>query len=161
MPLRGHPTQRTAVLHPGNVVLRAGPGSGTTRTLVARAAYLLEIQISAFRGVACITCTNAAADEIRCRVLQRGVRVDGRIICSTVHAFCLNEILRAFAPSPRNPHPKQDKFSATEPHKYSFSAASTTSALPSPSPSSTQPRTTGSAAPSPATNPSTPSTRAT
>ncbi|MFF7127215.1 UvrD-helicase domain-containing protein [Streptomyces sp. NPDC008240] len=101
-----HPTQRTAVLHPGNVVLRAGPGSGKTRTLVARAAYLLETQISAFRGLACITYTNAAADEIRRRVFQRGVRADGRIACSTVHAFCLNEILRAFAPLTNEPAPQ-------------------------------------------------------
>ncbi|ALV48014.1 hypothetical protein ASR50_00260 [Streptomyces sp. 4F] len=62
-----HPAQRAAVLHLGDVVLRAGPGSGTTRTLVARAAYLLETQISASRGIACITYTNAAADEIRRR----------------------------------------------------------------------------------------------
>ncbi|MFB6931395.1 ATP-dependent helicase [Streptomyces chartreusis] len=101
-----HPTQRTAVLYPGNVVLRAGPGSGKTRTLVARAAYLLETQISAFRGIACITYTNAAADEIRRRVLARGVHTDGRITCSTVHAFCLNEILRAFAPLTKEPAPQ-------------------------------------------------------
>ncbi|KUN55475.1 hypothetical protein AQJ46_49465 [Streptomyces canus] len=101
-----HPTQRAAVVHPGSVVLRAGPGSGKTRTLVARAAYLLETQISAFRGVACITYTNAAADEIRRRVLKRGVRADGRITCSTVHAFCLNEILRAFAPLTKEPAPQ-------------------------------------------------------
>lgn len=91
-----HPSQRAAVLHPGNVVLRAGPGSGKTKTLVARAAYLLETQMSAFRGVACITYTNPAADEIRHRVLRSGVRAEGRIVCSTVHAFCLNEILRPF-----------------------------------------------------------------
>ncbi|MGW7197349.1 ATP-dependent helicase [Streptomyces chryseus] len=92
-----HPKQRTAVLHDGNVVLRAGPGSGKTRTLVARIAYVLQTQISAFRGVACITYTNAAAEEIRRRVMSSGVRAEGRITCSTVHAFCLNEILRAFA----------------------------------------------------------------
>ncbi|MCX4735082.1 ATP-dependent helicase [Streptomyces sp. NBC_01363] len=100
-----HPKQRTAVLHPGNTVLRAGPGSGKTHTLVARIAYLLQTQISPFRGVACITYTNAAADEIRRRVLRSGVRSEGRITCSTVHAFCLNEILRAFASLTRQPAP--------------------------------------------------------
>ncbi|GAB2450763.1 hypothetical protein GCM10027187_18220 [Streptosporangium sandarakinum] len=93
-----HPKQRAAVLYLGNVALRAGPGSGKTRTLVARIAYLLQTQISAFRGVACITYAKAAADEIRRRVLHSGVRAEGRIACSTVHSFCLNEILRAFAP---------------------------------------------------------------
>ncbi|WP_063002400.1 ATP-dependent helicase [Nocardia mikamii] len=93
-----HPSQRAAVLHPGNVVLRAGPGSGKTRTLVARIAYLLQTQISVFRGIACITYTNSAADEIRRRVLNSGVSAEGRIACSTVHSFCLNQILRNFAP---------------------------------------------------------------
>ncbi|UNZ21350.1 ATP-dependent helicase [Streptomyces sp. 891-h] len=101
-----HPTQRTAVLHPGNVVLRAGPGSGKTRTLVARAAYLLQTQVSAFRGVACITYTNTAADEIRRRVLNSGVHAEGRLTCSTVHAFCLNEILRAFTAITGQPAPQ-------------------------------------------------------
>lgn len=101
-----HPKQREAVLHPGNLVLRAGPGSGKTRTLVARIGYLLQTQISAFRGVACITYTNAAADEIRRRVLRSGMRVEGQISCSTVHAFCLNEILRAFAALTRQPAPQ-------------------------------------------------------
>jgi DNA helicase-2/ATP-dependent DNA helicase PcrA len=93
-----HPQQRKAVLHTGNVVLRAGPGSGKTRTLVARAAYLLETEIPSFRSLACITYTNSAADEIRRRVARsRGVRTDHRLVCSTVHSFCLNEILRAFS----------------------------------------------------------------
>lgn len=101
-----HPTQRAAVLHPGNVVVRAGPGSGKTRTLVARAAYLLQTQVSAFRGVACITYTNTAAEEIRRRVLTSGVRAEGRLTCSTVHAFCLNEILRAFTAITGQPVPQ-------------------------------------------------------
>ncbi|MGW2652181.1 ATP-dependent helicase [Streptomyces sp. NPDC001478] len=101
-----HPRQRAAVLHDGNVVLRAGPGSGKTRTLVARIAYVLQTQISSFRGVACITYTNPAAEEIRRRVHSSGVRAEGRITCSTVHAFCLNEILRAFGHLTGQPAPE-------------------------------------------------------
>ncbi|MCL3999136.1 UvrD-helicase domain-containing protein, partial [Streptomyces lavenduligriseus] len=101
-----HPRQREAVLHDGNVVLRAGPGSGKTRTLVARIAYVLQTQISSFRGVACITYTNPAAEEIRRRVHRSGVRAEGRITCSTVHAFCLNEILRAFGHLTGQPAPE-------------------------------------------------------
>lgn len=93
-----HPKQRLAVVHEGNIVVRAGPGSGKTRTLVARAAYLLQTQVPAFRRVACVTYTNAAAEEIRRRVARCGVPAEGRLVCSTVHSFCLNEILRAFAP---------------------------------------------------------------
>ncbi|WP_168220668.1 ATP-dependent helicase [Streptomyces sp. RFCAC02] len=101
-----HPRQRAAVLHDGNVVLRAGPGSGKTHTLVARIAYVLQTQISSFRGVACITYTNPAAEEIRRRVHRSGVRAEGRITCSTVHAFCLNEILRAFGHLTGQPAPE-------------------------------------------------------
>ncbi|MFD3959577.1 ATP-dependent helicase [Micromonospora tulbaghiae] len=101
-----HPRQLAAVLHDGNVVLRAGPGSGKTRTLVARIAYVLQTQISSFRGVACITYTNPAAEEIRRRVHRSGVRAEGRITCSTVHAFCLNEILRAFGHLTGQPAPE-------------------------------------------------------
>ncbi|MYT91908.1 UvrD-helicase domain-containing protein [Streptomyces sp. SID8359] len=101
-----HPRQLAAVLHDGNVVLRAGPGSGKTRTLVARIAYVLQTQISSFRGVACITYTNPAAEEIRRRVHRSGVRTEGRITCSTAHAFCLNEILRAFGHLTGQPAPE-------------------------------------------------------
>lgn len=89
--------QRQAVLNDGNVVLTAGPGSGKTRTAVARAAYLLESQVSPFRGVACITYTNAAADEIRRRVGRLGARTGRRLACSTLHSFCLNEVLRRYS----------------------------------------------------------------
>jgi DNA helicase-2/ATP-dependent DNA helicase PcrA len=89
--------QRMAVLHPGNVVVRAGPGSGKTRTLVARVAYLLDTRIPRFRGMACITYTNAAASELHRRVSSLQVSTDGRLACSTLHSFCLNEILRPFA----------------------------------------------------------------
>lgn len=91
-----HPRQRAAALHDGDVVVRAGPGSGKTRTLVARVGVTLAARVSPFRGVACITYTNAAADEVRRRVQRLGVPAD-RLVCSTVHSFCLNDILRNFA----------------------------------------------------------------
>lgn len=90
--------QQHAALAKGNVVVRAGPGSGKTRTLVARAGVLLEEDITRFRGAACITYTNAAASEVRHRLRRLGVRSEGRLTCSTLHSFCLNGILRAFAP---------------------------------------------------------------
>jgi DNA helicase-2/ATP-dependent DNA helicase PcrA len=88
--------QLAAVLHSGDAVLSAGPGSGKTRTLVARAAYLLEAELSPFRGLACLTYTNAAADEIVRRV-SAFAPTGRRLACATVHAFCRNEILGAYA----------------------------------------------------------------
>ena len=89
--------QLAAVIHNGDAVLSAGPGSGKTRTLVARAAYLLEAELPAFQGVACLTYTNAAADEIGRRVSALGADTGRRLACSTVHAFCRNEILGAYS----------------------------------------------------------------
>lgn len=60
--------QRRAVRHPGNLVVRAGPGSGKTRTLVAKAGYLLDAEVSARRGVASITYTRQAAREVTSRL---------------------------------------------------------------------------------------------
>lgn len=91
-----HPRQLEAVVHDGNVVVKAGPGSGKTRTLAARVAYVLETQYSPFRGVACITYTNAAAEEIARRVGHFGVTLRDRLACSTLHSFCLKEILRPY-----------------------------------------------------------------
>ena len=89
--------QREAATHPGDVVVRAGPGSGKTRTLVARVGYTLATRTSPLRGVACITYTNTAAREVRHRLADLGVRSGERLACSTLHAFCLNEIVRPFA----------------------------------------------------------------
>lgn len=99
-----HPQQRAAAVHDGNVVVVAGPGSGKTRTLVARVAFVLAARVSPFRGVACITYTNAAADEVRRRIKALGVPPE-RLVCSTVHSFCLNEVLRPFAALTRSAVP--------------------------------------------------------
>lgn len=90
--------QRRAVLHPGNVVVRAGPGSGKTRTLVAKVGYLLDAQIPARRGVAAITYTRHAAREITTRLARLGIRPGRRLAASTLHSWCLNSILRPFGP---------------------------------------------------------------
>lgn len=100
-----HPRQLEAVVHAGNVVVKAGPGSGKTRTLVARVAHTLETQLSPFRGVACITYTNAAADEIARRVRRLGVASPDRLACSTLHSFCLREILKPYGPMTGRPVP--------------------------------------------------------
>ena len=92
------PQQKAAVDHPGNLLLQACPGSGKTRTIVAR----LVVEVEALRGtpfaVACITYTNAAVLELENRVASYLAPADGRnFVISTIHAFCLNEILRPFA----------------------------------------------------------------
>jgi DNA helicase-2/ATP-dependent DNA helicase PcrA len=88
--------QREAVDSEVSTVVIAGPGSGKTETLAVKAAILLQ-EIPAPRGVACITYTRAAAQEIRARVVELGVRPERRLVSSTLHAFCLRQILRPYA----------------------------------------------------------------
>jgi DNA helicase-2/ATP-dependent DNA helicase PcrA len=90
--------QKEAVFEPSSVVVRAGPGSGKTRTLVAKAGYLLQTQALTHRRVAAITYTRAAAGEISARLDRLGIFPAGRLTASTLHGWCLNSILRPFGP---------------------------------------------------------------
>lgn len=90
--------QRAAVEYPGNVLLQACPGSGKTRAIVAR----LIKEVEALRGTpfaaACITYTNSAVLELEDRIRAFLYPSDERsYLISTIHSFCLNEILRPFA----------------------------------------------------------------
>ncbi len=90
--------QKEAVFEPGSVVVRAGPGSGKTRTLVAKAGYLLGTQVLTHRKIAAITYTRAAAAEIGTRLDRLGIFPGGRLTATTLHGWCLNAILRPFGP---------------------------------------------------------------
>ncbi len=77
--------QREAVMHgAGPLLVLAGPGSGKTRVITHRAAYLAQTVARPWHILA-ITFTNKAAREMGDR-LQR-LAADG-ITCSTFHSFC-------------------------------------------------------------------------
>ena len=76
---------------PGNTIVSASPGSGKTRTLVARAQFKLE-SIPRHKSLALITYTNAGADEISFRLSDK----DNNVFVGTIHRFCLEYILRPF-----------------------------------------------------------------
>jgi DNA helicase-2/ATP-dependent DNA helicase PcrA len=88
--------QREAVNSVTDTVVLAGPGSGKTETLAVKAAMAL-LDVPAPRGVACITYTRSAAQEIRNRVAELGVRPGRRLVARTLHSFCLREIIRPYA----------------------------------------------------------------
>lgn len=89
--------QKTAVNHIGHLSLASCPGSGKTRTIVAKLLHCLETVRGTSRRIGCITYTNAAVHEIENRLRCLGSKDDDTYIeISTIHAFCLTHILRPF-----------------------------------------------------------------
>ena len=92
--LKLNPAQSEAVTHGnGPLLVVAGAGSGKTRVLTSRIAYLInEKGISPFEILA-ITFTNKAAEEMRNRVVELVGSVAHKMWVSTFHSACVR-ILR-------------------------------------------------------------------
>ncbi len=87
-----NPEQQAAVRHfRGPALVLAGPGTGKTRVLTRRIAYLIEHNHVPPEEILAITFTNKAAEEIRQRVAQTIVnkKAAGKITISTFHALGL------------------------------------------------------------------------
>ncbi len=88
--------QREVCSSNDNYVLTACPGSGKTRTVTYRLAYLQEkYQSSRLLNIA-ITYTNRAADEIYSRLESMGID-SSSIWTGTIHQFCMKFIIRPYA----------------------------------------------------------------
>ena len=77
----------------GPVLVQAGPGTGKTRTLVARVTFLLDNQRVAPENILALTFSNKAAEELHERVTRSVPEAASSLWTGTFHAFGL-ELLR-------------------------------------------------------------------
>jgi DNA helicase-2/ATP-dependent DNA helicase PcrA len=94
-----NPEQRQAVLHvSGPLLILAGAGSGKTRVITSRVAYLVGDGHAAPEEVLAVTFTNKAAEEMRTRVETLLGSDCSRMWVSTFHSLCAR-LLRREAPA--------------------------------------------------------------
>ena len=90
-----NPEQAEAVTHgEGPLLVVAGAGSGKTRVLAHRIAYLLGARGVQPGEVLAITFTNNAADEMKARVAALVGPVADRMWVSTFHSACVRILRR-------------------------------------------------------------------
>src|SRR2546428_8191504 len=91
--------QRQAVLHVGGpLLILAGAGSGKTRVITSRVAYLVGDGHASPEEVLAVTFTNKAAEEMRARVEALLGSDCSRMWVSTFHSLCAR-LLRREAPA--------------------------------------------------------------
>lgn len=90
--------QRRAVTHgDGPLLISAGPGTGKTTTLAARAAYLAEGGLARPHEIVAVTFTRRAVEELRLRLIELpGSSGAASVNVCTIHKLCAG-IVRAHA----------------------------------------------------------------
>ena len=90
-----NPQQKKVCIEDSNILLKACPGSGKTRTLIYKLAYIIKkYELSKKINIA-ITYTNRAADEIRERLEKMDIPEE-KVWVGTIHQFCLEFIIRPY-----------------------------------------------------------------
>ena len=91
LPLRMNPEQEEAIRAEDEIIaVVAGPGTGKTRTLVERIAYLVERRKVPPKEITAVTFTHQAAEEMRARLKERLGAAAKSITIGTFHAIALN-----------------------------------------------------------------------
>lgn len=88
--------QREICISTDNLILTACPGSGKTRTVTYRLAYMAEKYKESKKINVAITYTNRAANEMENRIITMGIDVSN-IWTGTIHQFCMKYIIRPYA----------------------------------------------------------------
>lgn len=92
-----NPEQQAAVTHPGGpLIITAGPGTGKTRTLTCRIAWLIREQQVNPDQILAVTFTHKAANEMKerlCAMLGENAPLPPAL---TFHAFCLRILHERF-----------------------------------------------------------------
>lgn len=84
-----NPKQQEAVTHWGSpLLILAGAGSGKTRVLTHRAAWLIEEKGFSPNSILMITFTNKASHEMKDRIEKLLVKTNGLPYTGTFHSFC-------------------------------------------------------------------------
>jgi DNA helicase II / ATP-dependent DNA helicase PcrA len=95
--LKDNTEQWEAFNSSSNCVVLAPPGSGKTKLLTTRVASDVLTSVAPPRGIASITLTNPAADELRRRLHRLGMATNRVNFIGTVHSFSLSRVIRPFA----------------------------------------------------------------
>lgn len=87
--------QKEIVLSNNNLLVKACPGSGKTRTLTYKLAYESLKNAPMLKKMVAITYTNRAAEEIKDRLEKFG-QAKKSVWAGTIHQFCLEYIIRPY-----------------------------------------------------------------
>ncbi|MEY8744358.1 UvrD-helicase domain-containing protein [Bacillales bacterium AN1005] len=91
-----NPKQKEICISDKNLILTACPGSGKTKTLTYRLAYLSTIYSASNKLNLAITYTNRASEEIKNRLLNFNIDLKN-VWAGTIHQFCLEFIIRPYS----------------------------------------------------------------
>ncbi|MER2127938.1 ATP-dependent helicase [Solibacillus sp.] len=80
----------------GNCVVLAGPGSGKSKILTLKLARILNEDVAAPQGVACLTYNKECARELKEKLKNLEVNESTTIFVDTVHSFCLNQVIKPY-----------------------------------------------------------------
>ena len=85
-----NPAQKQAVESTARaIMIQAGPGTGKTRTLTAKIAFMVSEKIADPHDILALTFTNKAAKELSQRIGVFLSKTDSQVLAATFHGFCL------------------------------------------------------------------------